>query len=298
MMPLTFSVIVPTYERPLPLTDCLHALSQLDFPRDAFEVIVVDDGGAVDLTAVTTPIASQINLQLVRQPNRGPAAARNYGAEMANGRFLAFTDDDCRVDADWLKNMADVLQKPPAALVGGQTNNGLPHNRYAAASQLLIDYLYQYAAETQSPTMRFFTSNNLAVSAAAFAKRGGFNAAMPLAAGEDREFCGRWLANGGEMLFAPQAIVTHYHELSLASFWRQHVGYGRGAYLYHQIRAANRQSSIRVEPLQFYWRLLRYPWVGNGRHNRVIIALLLFMSQVANLLGFLAERVKRNGAHH
>ncbi|MEJ2748451.1 MAG: glycosyltransferase, partial [Anaerolineae bacterium] len=246
MKDLTFSVIVPTYERPLPLAHCLQALSGLDFPREDFEVIVVDDGGNVDLTAVLQPIADKINIP--------------------NGRFLAFTDDDCRVDGAWLKNLAAALQETPSALVGGQTGNGLPDNLYASASQLLIDYLYDYAARTQSPTMRFFTSNNMAVAAAAFAEIGGFNAAMPLAAGEDREFCGRWLAAGRPMIFMPAAVVQHYHALTWRTFWRQHVGYGRGAYQFHQIRAAKQQTPIRVEPYAFYGQLLRYPFVkGNGR---------------------------------
>lgn len=293
-----FSVIVPTYKRPSPLTHCLQALSHLDFPRNEFEVIVVDDGGAVDLTAVLPPIAQKINVRLVRQPNRGPAAARNYGAELANGRFLAFTDDDCRVDPAWLKNLAVVLQEAPSALVGGQTNNGLPHDQYASASQILIDYLYAYAGKTQSPTMRFFTSNNMAMSAAAFAEIGGFNATMPLAAGEDREFCSRWLAAGWEMVFAPQAIVQHYHTLTWRAFWQQHLGYGRGAYQYHQIRAANQQTPIRVEPLWFYWQLLRYPFTRKDSRSRFSLTLLLFISQAANLLGFMTERLRPNVKRH
>ncbi|MEJ2750520.1 MAG: glycosyl transferase, partial [Anaerolineae bacterium] len=81
-------------------------------------------------------------------------------------------------------------------------------------------------------------------------------------------------------------------------FWRQHVGYGRGAYQFHQIRAAKQQTPIRVEPYAFYGQLLRYPFVkGNGR-RRFSLSFLLLISQVANLLGFMAERLRRNDQHH
>ena len=188
-----FSIIVPTYNRPSSLSRCLQSLVALDFPRDAYEVVVVDDGGGADLTAVITPIADHINIQLARQANSGPAAARNHGAELANGRFLAFIDDDCHTAPGWLTVFQEQLAGAPQVLIGGKVVNGLPHNLYSAASQLLIDYLYAYAQKRPSSGLRFFTSNNLALAADVFAAVGGFNAAMPLAAGEDREFCDRWL---------------------------------------------------------------------------------------------------------
>ena len=46
--PARFSVVVPTYNRPARLAACLAAVAALDYPRDAFEVVVVDDGSDAD----------------------------------------------------------------------------------------------------------------------------------------------------------------------------------------------------------------------------------------------------------
>ncbi|MEL6605516.1 MAG: glycosyltransferase, partial [Cyanobacteria bacterium J06614_10] len=75
-----FSVVVPTYNRPKQLERCLMALVQLKYPRDRCEIIVVDDGSQTPLDSVVGPFQQYVNIQLIRQENAGPAAARNAGA--------------------------------------------------------------------------------------------------------------------------------------------------------------------------------------------------------------------------
>src|ERR1700692_4042424 len=99
---IVFSVIVPTFNRPALLGGCISALALQNYPRHAYEVIVADDGGSYDLEALVRPFAGEMNVRFVRQKNRGPATARNLGAEAATGRFLAFTDDDCQPAPAWL----------------------------------------------------------------------------------------------------------------------------------------------------------------------------------------------------
>jgi hypothetical protein len=61
---------------------------------------------------------------------------------------LAFTDDDCEPDCQWLDAMASAFTEKPDAAVGGRTVNALQHNPYAITSQMLVDYLYSYYNET------------------------------------------------------------------------------------------------------------------------------------------------------
>src|SRR5713226_6572342 len=98
-----FSIIVPTYNHPKQLAACLQSLARLEYPRDRFEVIVVDDGGAAALEAVVAPFKNQIDVMLLRQSHSGPAAARNTGAARAKGEFLAFTGADCTPATNWLQ---------------------------------------------------------------------------------------------------------------------------------------------------------------------------------------------------
>ena len=137
-----------------------------------------------------------MQLRLIRRANAGPASARNTGAAVAASPLLVFTDDDCEPEVEWLSALHAQSMEHPECLIGGQTINGLPDNVYAAASQLLIDYLYQYQASVSTHGERaapaFFTANNFGVPAALFRRVGGFDESFPLAGGEDRELCDRW----------------------------------------------------------------------------------------------------------
>lgn len=277
------SVIVPTYNRPGPLHAALTALVALDYPHDQLEIIVVDDGSSTPLDAVVAPFLDQAPIRLVRQANAGPAAARNAGAELARGTLLAFTDDDCRPASGWVRELADAHRRHPDCLLGGQTLNALPQNTFSTASQLLIDYLYEYFAP-ESDRAPLIASNNLAMAAEGFRALGGFDEAFPLAAGEDRDFCARWHEAGRPFAHVPAAIVYHAHALTLKSFWRQHANYGRGARHYHHRRPTPR--GLDPEPLSFYTNLVRYP-LRRARGARAwSLVGLMAMSQVANALGY------------
>ena len=88
----TFSIIVPTYNRPGPLADCLSALARLDYPRECFEVTVVDDGSTCDLSHAVEPYRAVMKMTYLRSATGGLGAARNTGASVAAHEFLAFTD--------------------------------------------------------------------------------------------------------------------------------------------------------------------------------------------------------------
>ncbi|MBE9043778.1 glycosyltransferase [Pleurocapsales cyanobacterium LEGE 10410] len=284
-----FSIVIPTYNRSERLASCLKAIAEVNYPRDSFEVIVVDDGSKKPLDAVVEPFKSEIQITLLRQENAGPAAARNYGAANARGEFLAFTDDDCQPTADWLTQFAASFVDAPQAMLGGKTINALANNPFSTASQKLIDYLYEYYNPAKGKEA-FFASNNIAMPTANFRALDGFDVSFPLAAAEDRDFCDRWNQTY-PMVYVPQAQIQHYHQLSFTSFWKQHFGYGRGAFCFHQIRSQRGAKEIEVEPISFYLDLLSYPLSQTLRQPKLLISGLFFLSQLANVAGFYWERI-------
>ncbi len=282
------SIIIPTYNRPKQLTACLSSLERLEYPRDCFEVIVVDDGSDQPMDSVVTPVEKRLDIKLIRQKNAGPAAARNKGAEHAKGIFLAFTDDDCQPHPDWLRALAKHCTRNSVHLIGGSTINSLSRNLFSSASQELVSYLYQYY-NGQNRSMAFFASNNMLLPARYFREIGGFNTSFPLAAGEDREFCDRWQHNGFHTIYAPEAVVQHTHAMTLGSFCRQHSNYGRGAFYFHRIRSERCHTTLKIEPFSFYRELLMFPLLQSKRFQSVLMAGLMFVSQLANSLGFFWE---------
>ncbi|MFL5495222.1 MAG: glycosyltransferase [Gemmatimonadales bacterium] len=289
----SFSIIIPSYCRPRQLAECLRALSQLEYPRDRFEVIVVDDGGDPPLDDVVAPFRCDLSLTLLRQPNAGPAAARNLGAARASGELLAFTDDDCLPHPCWLTTLADTLGRAPDCIVGGAVVNAATGRLCSVTSQLITDLVYRHY-NADPLRARFLASNNLALPLRGFREIGGFDVSFRTS--EDRELCDRWLHRGYRILYVPSALVRHVHHLNVWSFARQHFGYGRGAARFHRVRAI-RQSGSLLADSRFHLDIgnwLRYPLRTVPRHQVVPVAGLLVLWQVTNLVGFLWETIRRN----
>jgi glycosyltransferase involved in cell wall biosynthesis len=283
------TVVVPTYRRPAALASCLRALAAQDYPAERFEVVVVDDGG--DLPDPESP-GPRLRMRILRQSNAGPASARNAGAASAEGVILAFTDDDCQPATDWLRRIVGPVAADSAVLAGGQTVNALSSDNCATASQLLVDYLYRSLADPITGGPGFFTSNNMALSTERFRKLGGFDTRFRRAAGEDRDLCDHWIHHGGRLQYVPDAVVHHSHGMSLRAFLRQHFAYGGGAFHFHRARARRGQQPVRVEPLSFYLRLLAYPLRQKSGLRAPVLASLMALSQVANVAGYAAERLR------
>ncbi len=287
--PILFSIIVPTYARPEKLTACLQSFAKLEYSRNRFQVIVINDSNEISVETTIAPFQNQLNLVLISQPNSGPATARNTGAFVAKGKFLVFTDDDCTVASDWLQTLEIQFKKTPDCLIGGRTINALPNNIYSTASQQLIDYLYSYYNAIRNQA-KFFTSNNFALTANSFQKIGGFDKNFSLAAGEDREFCDRWLNSNYSAVYASEIVVYHSHQLTLYKFWKQQFNYGRGAFLFQQITA--KRGDGKLQNFTFYLNLLNYPFSQSSGIQKLFIAGLFLISQVAIVAGLFWEKNK------
>lgn len=285
------TVVVPTHNRPEQVRACVASLRRQDYPAERYEIVVVDDGGDRELR-LDCGLESGPKPRLIRQDNSGPAAARNLGAAHAEGAVLVFTDDDCRPRPDWLSTLVRAALDEPRAIIGGRTVNGLPGNLCAEASQTLVDYLYE-AYRTPDGTVQFFTSNNIALLSESYRGLLGFSGDFPFAGGEDRDFCARWVECGGTMRYVPEAVVDHFHDLTLLRFWRQHFRYGRGAFYHHQRRVERTDRPRRTEALDFYWGMARFSFQRLGLARGTAVCSLIGLSQAANALGYFAERGRR-----
>lgn len=114
------SVVVPVFDDPAGLQLCLAGLAVQTYPRDQFEVLVVDNGSSRSLAPL---LAGCVNARLLVEPGPGSYRARNRGIRAARGELLAFTDADCRPRPDWLEQgVRALLAEPGLGLVAGQVD--------------------------------------------------------------------------------------------------------------------------------------------------------------------------------
>ena len=215
------SVIVPAKDAAKTLGECLQALLHQEgflFDRD-YEVIVVDDGS----TDETAKIAQEVNVKVIRQSNQGPAAARNAGARIARGTVLLFTDADCAPSPTWLQELTRPFHNPEVVGVKGvygSRQTGL------VARFVQQEYEYKYARMRNQATIDFIDTNNAAYRKEVFLQNGGFDETFRVPSVEDQEFSFRLARKGYRLVFAPKAVVFHYHDQMLSEYLRRKFGIG------------------------------------------------------------------------
>jgi predicted dehydrogenase/glycosyltransferase involved in cell wall biosynthesis len=281
---LAFSVVVPTFRRSAALRELLAALAAQRLPHDRFEVVVVNDGGTDPLAGVIAPFREHLNIVLLEDGHRGCAGARQAGVAAARGRWLVFTDDDCRPTPEWLLRLEERCRQAPGCAIGGMVINGLPDNLYSEATQLTLSCLDERL--NGGGACRFFPTCNLSFPGSSYAMVGGLDAHWPIAGGEDRDLCERWLRAGFRIVRADDCVVLHYHKLNLRSYWRQHFNYGQGAHLYRTRCASVVGSAPGLEALRFYMLLPASAFRRYRGLKAIRLSLLLALGQAANALGF------------
>lgn len=207
-----FSVIIPTYKRPELLQRCLEALSpaRQRFYRDRYEVIVCDDEPAEQTREVV--VRSPAPAVCVVGRCKGPAASRNYGASVAKGRWLVFTDDDCIPSPGWLTAFFGAIQ-PDCLVYEGKTTclEGLRSPM-------------QYAPVNETGGVLW--SCNFMVASSLFRSLGGFHEGFPTAAMEDVDFRERLKDRNVSWKYVPEAGVDHPPKtLQLRSLLDGHKSY-------------------------------------------------------------------------
>jgi len=195
-------VIIPVYNDSERLLLCLEALEAQTYPRNRFEVIVVDNGSDV-------PVADALSRHagcaiLVTEPRPGGFVARNAGIERASGEILAFTDADCLPAACWLEELVHALAGRRIMVAGRIEAFPLIAERPTASER--FDILWGF------PQHRFVAkgygaSANLAMPRRVFDEVGPFS--THLLSDGDQEWCQRATALGVPIVYSAAAVVRH-----------------------------------------------------------------------------------------
>lgn len=226
--PPAVGVVVPTYQRGPLLARTLRALAEIDSPSGGFEVVVVDDGSDLEhVASAEAEISALPAFRLIRQANRGPAAARNTGIAASTAALIAFLDDDCAPARDWLVRLV-------AGLHGAQDDVGAVGGRVLAAEPTNWVSRFCAAVEYSSGLQPEF--ENAATANACFHRHvleqlSGFDEGFRYPGGDDPDLSFRARAAGYRLVFVPDAIVYHAEFESYRDFvahmYRRGIGEAR-----------------------------------------------------------------------
>ena len=192
------SVVIPTFNCARLLR---HAVvSAVEQTAPLREIIVVDDGSTDD---AADAIASQgPSITYIRQPNNGPSAARNRGAEAASGLWLAFLDADDRWMPDKIRQQLDAAEESPdAGLVYTATSLVYPDGARRARNAVPPAKLW--------PLLRYrncLTDSTVLVRRNVFLQHGGFNGSLRIC--EDWDLWTRIRANHS-FTYVPDPLCSY-----------------------------------------------------------------------------------------
>jgi glycosyltransferase involved in cell wall biosynthesis len=217
---MKFSVVIATYNRAAELRATLASLASLR-PDGDWETIVVDNNSTDGTRAVVeeTARAFPVPLRYVFEREQGRSPALNAGIRLAQGAIIATTDDDVRVEPDWLTHAADGLERLHCDYVGGRVlpiwgaapPAWLPNR---AGKHWAVIALLDYGAQPLEFGARVPLGVNMAFRREALDRAGLFDAKTGRKAGtllgqEVREWCIRARAAGVRGFYVPELTVRH-----------------------------------------------------------------------------------------
>jgi len=266
------SVIVLTFNRMRTLESCLKSLYNMNYPLSKFEVIVID-GGSTDGT--TKMFSKKFpNVRLFLEKNKGRPVARNKGWKYAKGQIVVYTDDDCRVDENWLRFLVSGFDSKETGAVGGPLL--LLHQPKSIRNIFKGTPMGEfYLGDKKILTEELITAN-LAVKREVF-ERNRFDETL-IHDLEDIDFCRSLMSTGYDLVYLPQAIVHHNinpKRLTISSALRRVFTAGISLYLIERKRNQSFfliAKFFRMCLVGFYQFVLKRRFADFFWFNRCLIA--------------------------
>jgi glycosyltransferase involved in cell wall biosynthesis len=120
----TFSVVICTYNRAAMVERAIESVFEQDYPKDRYELIVVDNGSRDHTGAVIHRMArsAPVPVSTLMEPRNGLSLARNRGIEAGRREYVAFLDDDAVASPDWLTALNRAFNETQALVLGGRVD--------------------------------------------------------------------------------------------------------------------------------------------------------------------------------
>jgi glycosyltransferase involved in cell wall biosynthesis len=234
-------VIIPTYNRANDLIECLRHLEAQTW-RD-FEVFIVDDGSTDDTQERVERYqrTSPFPLRYMRQPNSGPATARNRAIAKMDSLVSILIGDDIFPIPDFIRIHLEFHRAHPelqAAAVG--------FTRWSERGQTVtsfmrwldrdgIQFAYGDLLNGVAPSWKHFYTSNLSFKTA-YLRENPFHEGFHKAAGEDIELGYRLAKKHGlSMFFLPDAIADHLHPTNFDRACKRAIDVGASSYLFNEL---------------------------------------------------------------
>jgi len=222
---LSFSFIIPVYNRPQEVEALLKSITLQDY-KSNFEVVIVEDGSSLKADKVVKKFQKKLNLKYFYKDNSGPGLSRNFGMQQATGNYYIILDSDVILPSFYISAVAETLKNNYTDAFGGAdaahpsfTDIQKAIN-YSMTSVLTTGGLRGHKNNTNFQPRSF----NMGLSKKAFLKTNGFTAQR---IGEDIDLSFRLKQKGFKTQFIENAFVYHKRRANFEQFFNQTYSFGK-----------------------------------------------------------------------
>ncbi|TMM56911.1 glycosyltransferase [Maribacter algarum] len=219
-MELSFSFIIPVYNRPNEIEELLESIEAQTF-HNPFEVVIIEDGSTETSEEIVRKFQNEISISYYKKDNTGPGDSRNYGMQKALGNYFIVLDSDCILPVQYLEVVYQSLKESYVHCFGGPDN---AHESFSLV-QKAINYAMTSVLSTggirggKNSVDKFQPrSFNMGISKEAFEATNGFGKIHP---GEDPDLTFRLWNKGYETRLIPEAYVYHKRRIDWGKFYTQ-----------------------------------------------------------------------------
>ncbi|HET9364050.1 MAG TPA: glycosyltransferase [Candidatus Angelobacter sp.] len=215
---VTVSIIIPALNEERMIGRCLTSLVALDFLREKFEVILVDNGSTDKTLEIAESFQDRLNLRILQKTGVRISGLRNLGAQEARGEMVAFLDADCLAKSDWLERILEFAPGNGVGIVGA-------HYLLPKDSSWVGRTWHRYQEAEKSGEVSHVPAGDLIMRREDFLRLGGFDETIQT--NEDYELCERVRKAGMTVRAYPQIGVVHLGTAqSLRVFFRKQAWHG------------------------------------------------------------------------
>lgn len=267
MNKMEVSIIIPTYNRKEILREALEFLFNQSYPKENYEIVIVDDGSTDGTEKMINSLSPPCRLVYLHQDRKGPAIARNLGIKNARGKIIVFIDSDIFSSPDFINEHVKFHRRFGDVVVSG------PTVRTDKLKDVFSDIKRRKFRESLAWSGPSLITSNLSVKKEFLLKVGGFDGEFVGMGWHDWELGLRLKKLGLEVKRNVETIVYHYkrkRRLSDIPFLcEKRRGQGINAVLYYK-KHPSLKVKLGIRPQSLIFDKL-IGWIDKNFGERLIL---------------------------